>query len=87
MEAVRKMTTSNSSLESSAKSGRGERSGGDWDPTYDGFAPRDGGAGHRLLHPRTEMVSGEGGHKARKPWRTLQGLGLCPLFVRFIRSI
>ena len=86
VEAVRKMTASNSSLESSAKSGRRERSGGDWDPTYDGFAPRDGGAGHRLLHPMTEMVSGKGGRQPRKLWKTLQGLGLCLLFVRSIRS-
>ena len=41
VEAVRKMTASDSSLESSAKSGRGERLSGDWDPTYDGFLPRD----------------------------------------------
>ena len=40
VEAVRKMTASNSSLESSAKSARGGRPGGDWDPTYDGFTPR-----------------------------------------------
>ena len=41
VEAVRKMTASNSSLESSTKLGRGERPGRDWDPTYDGFALRD----------------------------------------------
>ena len=36
------MTASNSSLESSIKSARGGKSGGEWDPTYDGFTPRDG---------------------------------------------
>ena len=41
VEAIRKMTASSLSLESSAKSGRGERSSGDWDPTHDGFSPRD----------------------------------------------
>ena len=41
VEAVCKMTASNSSLESSIKSGHGEWPGGDWDPTYDGFTPRD----------------------------------------------
>ena len=41
VEAVRKMTASDSSLESSTKSGHGERLGGDWDPTYDGFPPKD----------------------------------------------
>ena len=41
VEAVWKMTASNSSLESSIRSGRGERPSGDWDPTYDGFTPRD----------------------------------------------
>ena len=41
VEAVRKMTASDSSLESSTKSGHGERLSGDWDPTYDGFPPKD----------------------------------------------
>ena len=52
VEAVRKMTTSNSSLESSAKSGCGERSSGDWDPTYDGFSPRDRGQVAHRSTPR-----------------------------------
>ena len=43
VEAVLKMTASSSSLESSSKSMCGERPGGDWDPTYDGFVPRDKG--------------------------------------------
>ena len=87
VEAVWKMTASDSSLESSVKSGREERPSGDWDPTYDGFPPRDGGAGHRPLHPTTRVVLGKGGLQPRKLWRTLQGLGPCLLFARFIRSI
>ena len=38
VEAVRRITSSCSSLESSAKSEKGGMAGGDWDPTYDGFA-------------------------------------------------
>ena len=38
VEAVRRITSSCSSLESSAKSDKGGMAGGDWDPTYDGFA-------------------------------------------------
>ena len=52
VEAVRKMTASDSSLESSAKSGCGERPSGDWDPTYDGFSPRDRGARLPTAPPR-----------------------------------
>ena len=52
VEAVRRMTASDSSSESSAKSVRGERPSGDWDPTYDGFSPRDKGAGSPTALPR-----------------------------------
>ena len=38
VEAVRRITSSCSSLESSSRSERGGMDGGDWDPTYDGFA-------------------------------------------------
>ena len=38
VEAVRGITSSCSSLESSSKSEKGGMAGGDWDPTYDGFA-------------------------------------------------
>ena len=38
VEAVRRIMSSCSSLESSAKSDKGGMAGGDWDPTYDGFA-------------------------------------------------
>ena len=52
VEAVWKMTASSSSLESLAKSGRGERSSGNWDPTYDEFSPRDRGARSPTAPPR-----------------------------------
>ena len=38
VEAVRRITSSCSSLESSAKSDKGGMAGGDWDPTYNEFA-------------------------------------------------
>ena len=38
VEAVRRITSSCSSLESSFKSDKGGMAGGDWDPTYNGFA-------------------------------------------------
>ena len=38
VDAVRRITSSCSSLESSFKSDKGGMAGGDWDPTYDGFA-------------------------------------------------
>ena len=38
VEAVRRITSSCSSLESSTKSEKGGMARGDWDPTYDGFA-------------------------------------------------
>ena len=37
VEAVRRITSSCSSLESSSKSEKGGMAGGEWDPTYDGF--------------------------------------------------
>ena len=43
VEAVRRITSSCSSLESSTKSEKGGMAGGDWDPTYDGFALAKGG--------------------------------------------
>ena len=60
VEAVRKMTASNSSLESSAKSGRWERSGRDWDPTYNGFVARD-----REVKPAVTPPRGRGGTRPR----------------------
>ena len=38
VEAVRRITSPCSSLESSTKSEKGGMAGGDWDPTYNGFA-------------------------------------------------
>ena len=59
VEAVRRITSSCSSLESSSKSERGGMDGGDWDPTYDGFAL--GGRGPRA------MMSPPEGHKTQGP--------------------
>ena len=53
VEAVRRITSSCSSLESSSKSEKGGMDGGDWDPTYDGFALDGRG-------PRTMMSPTEG---------------------------
>ena len=53
VEAVRRITSSCSSLESSAKSEKGGMARGDWDPTYDGFALDERG-------PRTITSLSEG---------------------------
>ena len=53
VEAVCRITSSCSSLESSSKSEKGGMAGGDWDPTYDGFAWDERG-------PRTTTSSSEG---------------------------
>ena len=59
LEAVRRIRSSCSSLESSAKSEKGGMAGGDWDPMYNGFALDEGG-------PRT-MTSPSGGRETRGP--------------------
>ena len=53
VEAVHRITSSCSSLESSAKSDKGGMARGDWDPTYDGFALDENG-------PRTITRLSEG---------------------------
>ena len=53
VEAVRRITSSCFSLESSSKSEKGGMDGGDWDPTYDGFALDERG-------PRTSTSPPEG---------------------------
>ena len=53
VEAVHRITSSCSSLESSTKSDKGGMAGGDWDPTYDRFALDEGG-------PRTSTSPSEG---------------------------
>ena len=50
VEAVRRITSSCSSLESSSKSEKGGMDGGDWDPTYDGFA-LDGRGPRAMMNP------------------------------------
>ena len=59
VEAVHRITSSCSSLESSAKSDKGGMAGGDWDPTYDGFALDERG-------PQT-ITSPSEGHGTRGP--------------------
>ena len=59
VEAVRRITTSCSSLESSSKSEKGGMAGGEWDPTYDGFALDERGC-------RT-IISPSEGHETRGP--------------------
>ena len=53
VEAVCRITSSCSSLESSTKSEKGDMAGGNWDPTYDGFALDERG-------PRTITSPSEG---------------------------
>ena len=55
VEAVRRITSSCSSLESSTKSDKGGMAGGEWDPTYNGFALDERG-------PQT-VTSPSEGHK------------------------
>ena len=59
VEAVRRITSSCFSLESSSKSEKGGMDGGDWDPTYDGFALDERG-------PRTSTSPPEG-HETQGP--------------------
>ena len=66
VEAVRKMTSSNSSLESSAKSAHGGKPGGDWDPTYDGFTPRDRGSRSQTALPHDQGGVGRGRTQAER---------------------
>ena len=53
VEAVHRITSSCSSLESSTKSEKGGMAGGDWDPTYNGFTLNERG-------PRTITSPSEG---------------------------
>ena len=82
VEAVRRMTTSNSSLESSVRSGQGERSGGDWDPTYDGFA--EGGSDTRPAVIRQDATTPRE-CRAGEPQRIPHGPDPYPRFVRSTR--
>ena len=59
VEAVRRITSSCSSLQSSTKSDKGDGIGGEWDPTYDGFT---------LDERRSRTVtSPSGGRETRGP--------------------
>ena len=59
VEAVHRITSSCSSLESSSKSEKGGMDGGDWDPTYDWFA-LDGRGSQTMMSPPE-------GHETRGP--------------------
>ena len=58
VEAVHRITSSCSSLESSSKSERGGMDGGDWDPTYDGFALDGRGPRARMSPPEGHETQG-----------------------------
>ena len=60
VEVVHRITSSCSSLESSSKSEKGGMPGGEWDPTYDGFALDERG-------PRTSIGPSEGRGDSRLP--------------------
>ena len=74
VEAVRRITSSCSSLESSAKSDRGGMAGGEWDPMYDGFALDERGSrtmtspseGRGMRGPRTTTTLRAGRNTQRE---------------------
>ena len=72
VEAVQRITSSCSSLESSSKSEKGGMAGGDWDPMYDGFTLDERGS-------RT-MTSLSEGHEMRGPQKNkdTEGWGETP---------
>ena len=72
VEAVHRITSSCSSLESSSKSEKGGMAGGEWDPTYDGFALDERG-------PPT-MTSPSEGHETQGPQnsKNAEGRGEAP---------
>ena len=85
VEAVHRITSSCSSLESSSKSEKGGMAGGEWDPTYNGFALDERG-------PRTIIGPSEG-RETRGP-RTIRILRVgekylkgdcCPRSEKFTR--
>ena len=72
VEAVRRIMSSCSSLESSTKSDKGGMAGGDWDPTYDGFALDERG-------PRTITSLSEGcGTRGPQNNKDTEGQGETP---------
>ena len=58
VEVVCRITSSCSSLESSSKSERGGMDGGDWDPTYNGFALDGRGPQARMSPPEGHETQG-----------------------------
>ena len=67
VEAVRRITSSCSSLESSSKSEKGGMAGGEWDPTSDGFTLDERG-------PRT-IISPSEGRETRGPQNSKDSKG------------
>ena len=67
VEAVQRITSSCSSLESYSKSEKGGMAGGEWDPMYDGFALDERG-------PRTIIGPSEG-RETRGPWNNKDSKG------------
>ena len=81
VEAVRRITSSCPSLESSNQSERGGMAGGDWDPTYDGFALDERGPqnitspseGREMRGPqKNKDTEGRGETPKRRPLPTLR---------------
>ena len=58
VEAIHRITSSCSSLESSSKSERGGMDGGDWDPMYNGFALDGRGPRARMSPPEGHETQG-----------------------------
>ena len=85
VEAVRRITSSCSSLESYSKSEKGGMAGGEWDPTYDGFALDERGP-HTIIGPSE-------GRKTHGPWNNKDSKGRgetpkggrCPRSEKFTR--
>ena len=65
VEAVRRITSSCSSLESSSKSEKGGMAGGEWDPMYDGFALDE--RGHQTIISPSEGCATRGPRKNKDP--------------------
>ena len=81
VEAVHRIMSSCSSLESSASSKKGGMTGGDWDPTYDGFALDERGPqnitslseGREIRGPqKNKDTEGRGATPKRRPLPTLR---------------
>ena len=68
VEAVCRITSSCSSLESSTKSEKGGMAGGDWDPMYDGFALDERGPQTMTSPSEGRKTQGPQNHKDSEGW-------------------